>query len=342
MNLDLSSKEIARLKSMHRTTKCGKKRDRIKAVVSLATGYSVQQVAEILFIDADTLYRWVKGYQNRKTNYDWLTTLCIGYEGKLSAKQLLKLSIYLESNLVSDSKKLRLYIVKEWAIHFSQSGIHALLKRLGYVYKKTTLRPSKYSPEDQALCKDMYEKKLAKLRSEEVILFLDGTHPQHNTRCSHAWIKKGDSRFIQSNTGRQRINIHGAYNPVNQDIIVNDDARIDAESSIAFFKKIEAFYPTKSVIYMYMDNARYYKNKRVTAYVDTSRIQILFLPTYSPNLNLIERLWKVMHIEVINNRYYATFSQFKAAILKFFEECSANRESIASAVGCKMQLFSSA
>ena len=342
MNIELSNKEILDLKSMHRSTKCGKKRDRIKAIVLLATGYSIQQVAEILFVDPDTLYRWVKAYQNRRTKYNWLTSLCAGYEGKLSKNQIAQLGTYLEKNIVSDSKELRLYMLKEWDVHFSHSGMHALLKRLGYVYKKTTLRPSKYSPEDQALCQDMYEEHRSKLDSDEVILFLDGTHPQHNTRCSHAWIKKGEDRFIQSNSGRQRINIHGAYNPVNHDIIVSDDSPIDAETTIAFFKKIETFYSTKTAIYVYMDNARYYKNKHVTAYVEHSRIQVLFLPTYSPNLNLIERLWKIMHKQVINNRYYETFLEFRAAILGFFDDCSGNKDAIASAVGHKMQLFSSA
>ena len=49
------------------------------------------------------------------------------------------------------------------------------------------------------------------LKEDEVLLFLDGVHPQHNTKCSRAWIKIGEEKQIKSNSGRRRLNISGAY-----------------------------------------------------------------------------------------------------------------------------------
>ena len=91
---------------------------------------------------------------------------------------------------------------------------------------------------------------------------------------------------------------------------------------MAFFKQIEAAYPSKASIYVIADQAPYYQNKDVKKYLETSRVELIALPTYSPNLNLIERLWKLMRKKVINNIYYEKFADFKRAILAFFSNDS--------------------
>ena len=179
-------------------------------------------------------------------------------------------------------------------------------------------------------------------KEEEVLLFADGVHPQHNTKCSRAWIKIGQAKKIKSNTGRSRININGVYNPLNQDIIVHEAKTINAQTTIELFIKTELFYSNKTTIYMFADNARYYKNALIKHYLKTSRIKLIFLPAYSPNLNLIERLWKLMRKKVINSQYYEHFDDFKKAALSFFENCNENRPLLKNFIGDKMHLLSSA
>ena len=67
------------------------------------------------------------------------------------------------------------------------------------------------------------------------------------------------------------------------------------------------------------DNASYYRSKLVKAYLENSRIEIKFLPSYSPNLNLIERLWKFFYKKKLYNRYYDTYDKFKTECLNFFD-----------------------
>ena len=71
-------------------------------------------------------------------------------------------------------------------------------------------------------------------------------------------------------------------------------------------------------IFVVADNARYYRNRTVKAFLETSKVQIIFLPPYSPNLNLIERLWRFLKKIVLYNRYYERFVDFKEAILEAF------------------------
>ena len=69
---------------------------------------------------------------------------------------------------------------------------------------------------------------------------------------------------------------------------------------------------------MIADNARYYRNKSIKKYLETSRIELIFLPAYSPNLNLIERLWKYFRKNILYNKYYQCFSDFKNHAMAFF------------------------
>ena len=79
-------------------------------------------------------------------------------------------------------------------------------------------------------------------------------------------------------------------------------------------------YPAAKKITVILDNAHYYRSKVVEEYLQNSRIELMFLPPYSPNLNLIERFWKFFKKQVLYNQYYETFKQFKSACEDFFDD----------------------
>lgn len=158
-------------------------------------------------------------------------------------------------------------------------------------------------------------------------------HPQHNTHGSKAWLEKGTETFINCNSGRNRLNINGGYNPKNQDVIYIDDTTINAQSTIKLFDKIENQYPFLLTIYVISDNAKYYTCTLIKEYLQTSRIKLIHLPTYSPNLNLIERLWKFMRKKAINTCYYPKFKDFKENILSFFQNIDQHKEELKSFIG---------
>jgi transposase len=78
-------------------------------------------------------------------------------------------------------------------------------------------------------------------------------------------------------------------------------------------------HPQAKCIYIISDNAKYYRNKTLTQWLEGTKIKQIFLPAYSPNLNLIERLWRFMKKKVINTNFYRTKELFRMAIMKFFE-----------------------
>ncbi|KAG6558561.1 DDE superfamily endonuclease [Candidatus Rhabdochlamydia oedothoracis] len=87
--------------------------------------------------------------------------------------------------------------------------------------------------------------------------------------------------------------------------------------------------------------AAYYRSKIVANYLKTSRVEIKFLPPYSPDLNLIERLWRFINKKVRNNRYYEKFLDFKKAICAFFENIPKYREELQPLLSKKFYLVKS-
>ena len=285
--IELTESEKATLKSIHRQLTNAKDRDKIKAILMLSAGYTSVAVSDALLIDEDTLRSCRQKFENCEYCTDWLANEYEGYSGKLTISQEQEVSQYVEKNTITDSNQVIEFISVTFGKDYGHSGIISLLHRLKFAYKRTTLVPSKYDAEKQSEFKKMYETMEKELPANEVIVFMDAVHPQHNTACTNAWIKVGETKTIKSNTGRQRVNLNGIYSPANQDILIHESDTINAATTIDFLKEIEDFYKDKTRVHIIVDNAKYYRNKDVTAFLVNSKIELIFLPPYSPNLNLI-------------------------------------------------------
>lgn len=157
---------------------------------------------------------------------------------------------------------------------------------------------------------------------KDVVLFLDPAHQVYNVDSSHCWQRKGASgtKRIPSNSGRERLTIIGAINAMtHRPTILTTEGNCDGLMMQAFLGEVRNDYPTIKTIYIFLDNAKYNHSHLVRAAAKKLHIKLLFLPPYSPNLNLIERLWKFMKKKVTANKYYKTFTEFTQAIYAFFK-----------------------
>lgn len=119
---------------------------------------------------------------------------------------------------------------------------------------------------------------------------------------------------IRAGSGRKRYSVVGAWNAVTNELVsVVTDATVNAETMCALLGKIAAL-GLQGPITLVLDNARYQHCALVMALAQSLNIHLEFLPSYSPNLNLIERLWKFIKNQALYGRHYATFPEFKAAI----------------------------
>ena len=109
-------------------------------------------------------------------------------------------------------------------------------------------------------------------------------------------------RFIRAPSGRQRFNVLGALNAVTHQLVtVTNDSYINAQSVCDLLRKIAAAHEGIPIT-LILDNARYQKCKIVWALAESLKIELLYLPSYSPNLNLIERLWKFVKKQVLYSK----------------------------------------
>jgi transposase len=146
--------------------------------------------------------------------------------------------------------------------------------------------------------------------------------------------------FIKAPSGRQRFNVLGALNAISHELItITNDAYINAQSVCDLLWKISRL-NLKTPITLVLDNARYQKAQIVVALAAQLNIELLFLPAYSPNLNLIERLWKFVKKQCLYSKYYERFDTFKFAIKDCLSKTHTNyKKDLDSLLTLKFQVF---
>jgi transposase len=208
------------------------------------------------------------------------------------------------------------YVWKEFGIRYTAPGMVKTLHRIGYSYKKTCPIPGKHDKAKQEEFVKQYNEKFKSLPYNEKVYFLDGSHPTFNNHPGYAWIKTGKDFLIKSNTGREHLNLMGAYNPKDQETIVKNYPTLNKDAIINFLSILRKNNLEYKLTVIW-DNVPYQHSKKVREIADELGIRIIFLPPYSPNLNLIERYWGFLRKHVMTNRYFATFDEFRKTILGF-------------------------
>jgi transposase len=146
--------------------------------------------------------------------------------------------------------------------------------------------------------------------------------------------------FIPAASGRTRINVLGAYDPMKNVLIkIVNRSYINSSTIIELLERIRALYFDKPISIV-LDNAKYQRCKVVMSKAVTLNIELLFLPTYSPNLNLIERLWRFVKKECLYSKYYETANDFESAIINCLDDINIGKKpKLKTLMTLKFQLF---
>lgn len=156
----------------------------------------------------------------------------------------------------------------------------------------------------------------------EILLYLDPMHQIHNNENDYAWQLTGlpGTKKVLANTGRKRLNIIGAVNPITfEPTIMLTEENCCAEVIEAFLTEVKHRYQNANSIHIILDNARYQRSYVVQQKAASLGIELIYLPPYSPNLNLIERLWRYFKKKVMKNKYYPDYPSFENAVEHFFK-----------------------
>ena len=144
----------------------------------------------------------------------------------------------------------------------------------------------------------------------EHVFFVDAAHFVFGTFLCCLWSKE----VVRAASGRQRFNVLGAWNAVTRELLaITNTTVVNGETMCDLLRAIAARGLVGPVT-LVLDNARYQRNALVQGLAKELGIALLFLPSYSPNLNLIERLWRFMKRQAAYGRYHPTFADFRATI----------------------------
>jgi transposase len=295
---------------------------RANALVLLDDGMSCAAVAKVLLLDDDTIRAWHRLYEEE--GIEGLASF--GYEGsacRLSEAQQDRLKAWITETLPRTTREVGAWIETEYGIAYQgRSGLIALLHRLGMEHRKPQSVSRKLDPDKQAAFIKAYADLLNHLADDEAVLFGDAVHPTHAVRPVGCWAPRDIPIAVAQTSGRQRLNIHGAVDLETGKTRMLEVATVNTASTIMLLMAIEAMYPSKRMIHLFLDNARYHHAKLVQAWLARPgcRIKLHFIPTYCPHLDPIERLWGLMHKHITHNRCHKTFADFSEAILTFLRE----------------------
>jgi transposase len=193
--------------------------------------------------------------------------------------------------------------------------------------------------EQAAFLSEKLEPRLQEAKAgQRHVFFVDAAHCVFGTFLCCLW--SFARLFVRAAAGRQRFNVLGAFNAVSHALVaVTNTTVVNTETMCALLRKIAAEGLVGPVT-LVLDNARYQRNKVVQALAEALGIELLFLPSYSPNLNLIERLWRFIKRDALYGRYHATFADFQGAIEETIRQLGGkHKDKLASLMTLNFQVF---
>lgn len=314
---------------------------RMNVLLLLDDGWPAERIAAALYIDAETVREHRRRYEAGGVG----SLERLAYQGSdpaLTDGQLDILKRELDAHLYMTAKAVCAFVRRRFGVDYTPNAMTKLLKRLGFVYKKPKCVPAKADAAVQeAFATGTLQPLMARAGADTPLYFVDGMHPAYTGHPAFGWIRRGVDRELKSNHGRVNVNINGALSWPDRRVVHLEAEKITSEAMIALFERLAAHHPTAAAINVVLDNASYNRSAAVKAYLarDGCRIRLVYLPAYSPNLNLIERLWWFLKKTTLWNEHYATFAQFKAAIDGFFGKLGDYRDQLTSLITDKFRFI---
>ncbi len=285
---------------------------KMETVYLKGLGYSHQAIGRIVGISQKTLRSYLAAYKNG--GIAALKQLKFRQPTSELAKHATSIEADFEADPPQTLKEAKQRIEALTGICRSPTQIRTFLKQCGLKRVKVGQVPAKADPAaQQRFLEEKLQPRITEAQQgQRQLFFVDAAHFVLQPFLGFLWCF---SRvFLQAPSGRQRFNVLGALNAVTLQVItVTNTDYINAASVALLLHKLRAACPHLPLT-LVLDNARYQHCAAVITLAASLEIELLFLPPYSPNLNLIERLWKFVKKQCLYSKYYETFPKFQQAI----------------------------
>ena len=275
-------------------------------------GVAHSEISRLTGISSTTLTSYLRGYQ--EGGIEALQT--VRFYRPQSELQVHQgtLEAYFREHPPASAKQAMATIETLTGVRRRPNRVRLFLKHLGLKCRKVGMIPAKADVAVQETFKKTeLEPRLEEAKAgQRAVFFVDAAHFVLAPFLGMLWCFV--RIFIRAPAGRQRFNVLGALNAITHELVlVTNDTYITACTVCELLRQIAAL-SLGVPITLVLDNARYQQCPLVKALAASLQIELLYLPAYSPNLNLIERVWKFVKKTCLYSTYYANFHDFKQAI----------------------------
>jgi Transposase and inactivated derivatives len=337
--LNLSEEEIRMLNYERYYYPCPKIRKRLHVLyIKGTTKMRNKQVGLLLDVHPNSVSRYIRIYKA-----DGFEGICKTYyrinRSRLESYKQTIIDDFTNTPLRSISHAVsRIKLLT--GIEIKPTRVRVFLRRHGFKYRKMSAIPGKVNVEKQRqwLEKDLTPAIKQAEKGEIHLLFSDAAHFTLSAFLCMIWSVK--RVFLKTSHGRNRINVLGAVDAITKEIttLINT-TYITATTIMDFLEKLKEKYSDKPIV-MVLDNAKYQHCNLVKEKAEKLGITLMFLPPYSPNLNIIERLWKFTKKKILYAKYYDTAEKFHMTIRAFFEQINKKLQlELEDLLTLKFQLF---
>jgi len=339
LKLEFTETEIEQIYREFMEHPSGPSKIKLHVVYLKSLGLSHQDIVRIARVSGDSVTRYLKAYAKGGLAALCTSRLHCPVSALLPHLETIKTHFQAQPphTVAQASHDIEMFT----GIKLSLSACREFMrKRLGMKCRKMGVIPSKADPDKQkAFLNDSLEPLLEEEKQgKRRVFFVDAAHFVMGAFLGMLWCF--ERLFLKSSSGRKRYNVLGAYSVKGTELItVTNDAYINSNTLVDLLTTIKCLHPDTTIT-LVMDNARYQRCDKVMGKAKELGIELHFLPPYSPNLNLIERLWKFTKKQCLYNRYYETFQQFKAAIDDCLDKVKSTfSEQVKTLLNPKFQLF---
>jgi transposase len=305
---------------------------RLSAVLWSDDARTREEIAELVGVSTRQVGQWLRIFRNK--GLEQLCTLHYqGDPGCLRPAQVERLKQEIATGAFHNAEQVRTWVLDTLGVAYSISGLKDLLRRIGASYHKVSGFFWKADVEEPKKFVRKHRRHKREAGPTTRRYFVDACHPVWGVDLLYScWLLVGQRFYVGVGNGRKRLNILGASSPEDHDYV---DLRltkenITGEQFVKLLEKLLAKHPKAEKFLLYLDNARYYSKPVVKEWLARHRqFRLVFLPAYSPNLDLIERLWKFLRKKALN-RWHKTFEEMQSAVAEVLDHLGEYRDELST------------
>jgi transposase len=305
---------------------------RLSAVLWSDDGRTREEIAELAGVSTRQVGQWFRIFRNK--GLDQLGTLHYqGDPGRLGPAQVKRLRQEIEKGVFHNAEQIGTWIEASFGVTYSASGVKDLLRRIGAGYHKVSGFFWKADVQEQKRWVRKHRRHKRQAGPGTRRYFVDACHPVWGVDLLYSCrLLTGQRFYVGVGNGRKRLNILGAYCPDDHDYVDlrSTKENITGEQFVKLLEALLAKHPDTEKFLLYLDNARYYSKPCVKEWLKAHRqFRLVPVPAYSPNLNLIERLWKFLRKKALN-RWLKTFEEMQAAVAGVLDRLGEYRDELST------------